>query len=68
LPNIKPKLAKSYFDLIIHLDCPPDECLRRAADRLIDPNTQILYHMTDSPPNPDDKKLNERLQVVTEPS
>ena len=33
-----------------------------------DPKTDIIYHLEYSPPNPKDKKLNERLIPLTEPN
>ena len=57
-------LIKSGLDLIIHLDIVEEECHRRASGRKVDPQTEITYHMEDSPPPGDDKKIQERLVPI----
>ena len=59
---------KSYFDSYIIIDLPEEETLKRMNNRFIDPNTNIIYHNEYNPPNPNDKKLNERLIELKEPS
>jgi hypothetical protein len=56
------------LSLMIHLDVPNKECLRRAAHRKLDPQTGIIYHMEDNPPPQNDHKLNDRLQKLEEPT
>ena len=59
---------KSYFDSYFIIDLPEEETLKRMNNRFIDPNTNIIYHKEYNPPNPNDKKLNERLIELKEPS
>ena len=56
---------KSGLDGIVILKTPFAECQRRAQNRKIDPQTQIVYHMQDTPP-PDDSKLQDRLEDYTD--
>ena len=58
----------SVFDNFCLFDVSEQETLRRVNNRKIDPNTNIIYHMEDNPPPEKDKKLNERLVDVTEPT
>ena len=46
------------------MDTPEEECLRRAANRKIDPATNIVYHMEDNPP--EDQKTLDKLQDYTD--
>ena len=62
------KTSSGTFNNYIWLEVNEEETLRRVNNRKIDPNTNIIYHMEDNPPPPNDKKLNERLIDVTEPS
>ena len=59
---------KSFFNCYILLELSEEETLKRMSNRLKDPNTGIIYHKEYSPPNPTDKKLNERLIALTEPN
>ena len=59
---------KSFFNSYILLELSEEETLKRMNNRLKDPNTGIIYHREYSPPNTTDKKLNDRLVEVTEPS
>ena len=59
---------KSFFNCYILLELSEEETLKRMNNRLKDPNTGIIYHKEYSPPNPADKKLNDRLVEVTEPN
>lgn len=52
----------SFFDSVFMLDTSRDECVRRGLLRKIDPTTNIVYHMEDSPPPAGDQKLLDRLQ------
>ena len=51
---------KSMFDQFIVINPTKEECSRRANNRKVDPTTNTVYHMEDSPP-PEDPKLVERL-------
>lgn len=66
--TFKHKKNEGFFDNYIWLEVNEEETLRRVNNRKIDPNTGIVYHMEDNPPPENDKKLNERLIEVTEPS
>ena len=59
---------KSFFNCYILLELSEEETLKRMNNRLKDPNTGIIYHKEYSPPNPTDKKLNDRLIALTEPN
>ena len=59
---------KSFFNCYILLELSEEETLKRMNNRLKDPQTGIIYHKEYSPPNQADKKLNDRLVEVTEPS
>ena len=59
---------KSFFNCYILLELSEEETLKRMNNRLKDPNTGIIYHKEFSPPNPTDKKLNDRLIALTEPN
>ena len=59
---------KSFFNCYILLELSEEETLKRMKNRLKDPNTGIIYHKEYSPPNPTDKKLNDRLIALTEPN
>jgi hypothetical protein len=67
----KPPKAKaikaSCLDFIVVLNVQEKECIRRATGRKIDPNTSIMYHIQDNPPPENDKRLNERLQLLESP-
>ena len=54
----------SGLDGVVILNTPEPECARRASNRKIDPQTQIVYHMETNPP--DDAKTLERLQDYTD--
>lgn len=60
--------STSLFDKYIWIEVDEEETLRRVKNRKKDPNTGIVYHMEDNPPPENDKKLNERLVEVTEPT
>ena len=61
-------LYKSFFNNYIWLEIDEEETLKRVNDRLIDENTNIIYHKEFNPPPTGDKKLLERLKPVTEPT
>ena len=48
------------------LDAALKECIRRASNRKLDPQTGIIYHMEDNPP-PEDKAILARLQIIDDP-
>ena len=52
----------SFFDSVFLLDTAKDECLRRGKNRKIDPTTNQIFHMEDSPPAGNDQKILDRLQ------
>ena len=58
----------SFFNCYILLELSEEETLKRMNNRLKDPNTGIIYHKEYAPPNPADKKLNERLIEIKEPN
>jgi adenylate kinase family enzyme len=64
----KPPKAKaiklSGIDFAVVVNVQGKECIRRATGRKLDPNTGIIYHMQDNPPPENDKRLNERLQLI----
>ena len=60
--------TKSVFNNYIWLEINEEETLKRVNNRLLDPNTGIIYHTEFDPPPAGDKKLNDRLVNVTEPS
>ena len=66
--NPKNQDKKSFFNCYILLELSEEETLKRMNNRLKDPNTGIIYHKEYSPPNPADKKLNDRLVEITEPN
>lgn len=66
--NIIKEIPKSLFDSFCIFEVEEEECLRRLRNRKLDPNTNIIYHMEDNPPPENDKKLNERLIELTEPT
>ena len=51
----------SFFEGIFMINTSKDECLRRGQQRKVDPTTNQVYHMVDSPPPQTDAKLVERL-------
>ena len=55
------KLIQSGIDLLINLSLSQEELNRRYNGIKYDPNTNIIYHTEDNPPNQGDKKLLERL-------
>ena len=59
---------KSFFNAYFFIELPEEETIKRMNNRLQDPNTGIIYHKEYNPPNPNDKKLNERLIELKEPS
>ena len=59
---------KSFFNSYFLIDLSEEETLKRMNNRFKDPNTGIIYHSEYNPPNPNDKKLNERLIELKEPS
>lgn len=66
--NITKEIPKSLFDSFCIFEVEEEECLRRLRNRKLDPNTKMIYHMEDNPPPENDKKLNERLIELTEPT
>lgn len=55
----------SGLDGLLILDCPVDECERRATGRRIDPQTSIIYHLEDNPAPEDSKNpIADRLTEV----
>ena len=58
----------SFFNCYILLELSEEETLKTMNNRVNDPKTDIIYHLEYSPPNPKDKKLNERLIPLTEPN
>ena len=62
------KKSSGFFDNYIWLEVNETETIRRVNNRKLDPNTGIIYHLEDNPPPEKDKKLNERLVDVTEPT
>lgn len=66
--NGEPFVYKSTTDGYLFLDVASEECQRRVTGRKIDPTTNIIYHMEDSPPPEGDAKLKDRLlDYVGEP-
>ena len=59
---------KSFFNSYFIIDLSEEETLKRMNNRFKDPITNIIYHTEYNPPNPNDKKLNERLIELKEPS
>ena len=59
---------KSFFNAYIFIDLSEEETIKRMNNRFQDPNTGIIYHTEYNPPNPTDKKLNERLIELKEPT
>ena len=59
---------KSFFNAYIFIDLSEEETIKRMNNRFQDPNTGIIYHTEYNPPNPNDKKLNERLIELKEPN
>lgn len=62
------QLKQGGLDLLITIDVPSQECIRRAVGRRIDPNTGNIYHIEDNPAPPNDHKLNDRLQIIDDPN
>jgi len=65
-PTKKRNLIEGGLDSCIYLDGDSNECIRRSQNRKIDPTTGLVYHLEDNPPNPEDKKLLERLVEAEE--
>ena len=65
-PTEKPPkfLHESGLDLVIWLETPREECLRRAIGRKKDPKSDTYYHIEDSPPDTNKWDLVEGLQPV----
>lgn len=61
-------LKPSGLDLVLQINVPSKECIRRAVGRRQDPTTGIIYHMEDNPPPANDHKLNDRLQPIDDAS
>lgn len=59
---------KSFFDGYCLFDVNEKEAMRRFKGTRIDPNTGVVYHLEDNPPPENDKKLNERLEMLKDPS
>ena len=59
---------KSFFNAYFFIDLSEEETIKRINNRFQDPNTGIIYHTEYNPPNPTDKKLNERLIELKEPN
>lgn len=56
-------VTQSGLDGVLFMEVGEDEVFRRANNRKIDPQTNIVYHMEDNPPEETkDNKLIERLQ------
>ncbi|MCQ2817297.1 MAG: hypothetical protein MJ252_08540, partial [archaeon] len=66
--NLLSEVSQSVFNIFVNFKLEDEETLRRVKDRKMDPTTEIIYHMTDNPPPAGDKKLNERLVDVLEPT
>ena len=66
--NYSKENVKSIFDMFCIFEVSEEESLRRLHNRKLDPHTNIIYHLEDNPPPENDKKLNERLVDITEPS
>lgn len=49
-------------------DITEEDIMKRVENRKLDPQTGIIYHMIDNPPNPHDKKLKDRLIDVSSPT
>ena len=60
--------SKSIFNHYIWLKASEEEIINRSLNRMLDPQTGIIYKMEENPPPPNDKKINERLVPITEPS
>ena len=60
--------SKSIFNHYIWLKVNEEEIINRSLNRMLDPQTGIIYKMEENPPPPNDKKINERLVPITEPS
>lgn len=52
---------KSGLDLVICLNTPIEERLRRKEQRKVDPQTETIYNLEETPPPTDVKGLVERL-------
>ena len=57
----------SLFDGVFILNSTNEEANRRASNRKVDPTTNTVYHLEDSPPPEGDAKLIERLQEYFSP-
>ena len=62
------KTSKSIFNHYIWLKSNEDAIINRSLNRLLDPQTGIIYQNDNNPPPQNDKKLNERLIPITEPT
>ena len=62
------KNSKSIFNHYIWLKANEEDIINRSLNRMLDPQTGIIYQIDNDPPPPNDKKLNERLVPVTEPT
>ena len=61
--NPQHEVVASAFDGVLFLQVGDEEVQRRAKNRKVDPQTNIVYHMEDCPPEETkDTKLIERLQ------
>ena len=60
--------SKSIFNNYIWLKANEEDIINRSLNRMLDPLTGIIYNMEDNPPPSNDKKLNERLVPITEPT
>ena len=58
------ELIHSSLDVIFNLNIDNEENLRRFNGLRYDPKENKIYHIDVNPPNPNDKKLNERLENV----
>ena len=61
-------ISKSTFSNYIWLKVDEDDIINRSMNRMIDPQTGIIYQTENNPPPQNDKKLNDRLIPITEPS
>jgi hypothetical protein len=61
-------IKASGIDFVVVVNVQEKECISRATGRKLDPNTGIMYHMHDNPPPENDKRLNERLQLLECPT
>ena len=61
------ELVPSGLDLVALIGIEGEECIRRAQGRLVDPQTNTVYHPEDNPPPEGVKGLQERLVPFEDP-